>query len=302
MKRLCLLLAFIMLFTSGCFQKDQVKSENVKLYFAAKGNTGLGVENRDIEFKDAKSKYVNTLKELLSGPSDSNKFETSISKDTKVLDAKVENGNLTVDFSKEFNKFSGSLQVAAVVSSVVDTMLQFGELKKVRILVEGQELIAPSGEPYGFMEFIDFNTGDMSEKEITLYFADSQAMYMVPEKRSVILKKDIKDAEFYRIVLEELIKGPSSENLYRTIPEEVKVEYIELEGDLLKVDFSEEMHTKHWGGAAGEAMTINSIADTMTEFEAIKRVMPTVDGGPLSIEHMVVEEPLTRNDSIIYRQ
>ncbi len=302
MKKLCLLLAFIMLFTSGCFQKDQAKSESIKLYFAAKGNTGLGIENRDIEFKDAASKYENTLKALISGPSDSNKFETSINKATKVLAAKVENENLTVDLSKEFNAFSGSLHEAAVVSSVVDTMLQFAELKKVRILVEGQELVAPSGEPYGFMEFIDFNTGDMSEKEITLYFADSQAMYMVPEKRSVFLKKDIKDADFYRIVLEELIKGPVSENLYRTIPEEVKIEYVELDGDLLKVDFSEEMHTKHWGGAAGEAMTIYSIANTMTEFEEIKGVMPTVDGGPLSIEHMVVEEPLTRNDSIIYRQ
>ena len=52
--------------------------------------------------------------------------------------------------------------------------------------------------------------------------------------------------------------------------EEVKIEYIEVEDDLLKVDFSEEMHTKHWGGAAGESMTVASIANTMTEFENIK--------------------------------
>lgn len=302
MKKLCLIIALVMLFTSGCFPKDEIKSESIKLYYAAKGNTGLGIENRDIEYRDAKSKYMNTLTELLKGPSDSSKFETSISKDTKALNFKVEGENLTIDFSKEFNVFSGSMHEAAVVASVVDTMLQFGELKKVKILVEGQELIAPSGEPYGFMEFKDFNAEDMSEREITLYFADSQAMYMVPEKRTVLVKKDIEDAEFYRIVLEELIKGPSTENLYRTIPEEVKVEYVELDGDLLKVDFSQEMHTKHWHGAAGEAMTINSIVDTMTEFENVKRVMPSVDGGPLSIEHMVVEEPLTRDESIILRQ
>ena len=301
MKRLCLLLAFVMLFTSGCFSKSETKSENVKLYYALKGNIGLGIENRDIEFKDAKSKYINTLKELLSGPTDSSKFETSINKNTKVLDVKVENENLTVDFSKEFGTFSGSMHEAAAVSSVVDTMLQFSEIKKVRILVQGKELIAPSGEPYGFMEFMDFNTGDMSERKITLYYADSQAMYVVPEKRTIFVKKDISEAELYRIVLEELIKGPESENLYRTIPEEVKVLYVEPEGDLLKVDFSKEMHTSHWGGAAGESMTINSIVNTMTEFANIKRVMPTVDGGPMSIEHMVVEEPLTRNENIIFK-
>lgn len=302
MKRLCLLLAFIMIFTSGCFLMPRTERESVKLYYAVKGNAGLDIENREIEYKDAKSKYTNTIEELLKGPSDSGKFETSISKDTKVLSVKVEGENLTVDFSKEFNVFSGSMHEAAVVSSVVDTMLQFNELKKVRILVEGQELIAPSGEPYGFMEFIDFNVGDMTEKEITLYFADSQAMYVVPEKRTVFVNKDTSDAEFFRIVLEELIKGPNTENLYRTIPEGVAVEYTEVEGDLLKVDFSEEMHTNHWGGAAGESMTINSIVNSLTEFENIKRIMPTVDGGPMSIEHMVVEEPLTRNESMIYKQ
>jgi germination protein M len=291
-----------MLFTSGCFINNGTKSESIKLYYALKGNTGLEMETREIKYKDVKSKYVNTLEELLKGPTDTDKFETSISKDTKVLDAKDDNGKLTVDFSKEFNVFSGSLHEGAVVSSVVDTMLQFEELKQVRILVEGQELIAPSGEPYGFMEFIDFDTTDMSQKEITLYFADSQAMYMVPEKRTVLVKNDISEVELYGVVLEELIKGPVTENLYRTIPEEVKLEYIELDGDILKVDFSEEMHSKHWHGAAGESMTINSLANTLTEFENIKGVMPTVDGGPLSIEHMVVEEPLTRNESIIYRQ
>lgn len=301
MKRLCLLLAFVMLFTSGCFLNSGTKTESVKLYYAVKGNLGLEIENRSVEYKDDKSKYVNTLKELIEGPSDTNKFETSISKDTKVLGVIVEGENLTVDFSKEFNVFSGSMHEAAVVSSVVDTLLQFGELKKIRIHVEGKELIAPSGEPYGFMDFIDFNIGNMAEKEITLYFADSQAMYVVPEKRTVYVSKDISDAEFYRIVIEELIKGPDTENLYRTIPEEVGVEYVELEGDLLKVDFSLEMHTEHWRGAAGESMTINSIVNTMTEFGNIRRVMPTVDGGPLSIEHMVVEEPLTRNEDIIYK-
>ncbi|HWR60354.1 MAG TPA: GerMN domain-containing protein [Clostridia bacterium] len=302
MRKLCLLLVAVLLFTSGCTIGNQMKKESVKLYYALKGNTGLDIENRDIEYKANESKYAKTLEELLKGPDDSDRFETSINRDTKVLAAEEENGSLTVNFSKEFNVFSGSMHEGAVVASVVDTMLQFAELKKVRILVEGQELIAPSGEPYGYMEFIDFNTADLSEREITLYFSDSQAMYLVPEKRTILVKNDISETELYRLVLEELIKGPASENLYRTIPEEVRIEYLELDGEVLKVDFSEEMHTKHWHGAAGEEMTVNSLANTMTEFEDIKGVMPTVDGGPLSIEHMVVEEPLTRNESIIYRQ
>lgn len=302
MKRLLVLLAVIMVFTSGCFLKQEAQKDNVKIYFATKGNAGLGVENREIEFTDNRSKYENTLKELLKGPSDTGKYERSINKDAKMLSAKVENESMTIDFSKEFDTFSGSLNEAAAVASVVDTMLQFGEVKKIRIFVEGKELIAPSGEPYGFMEFIDYNTADKSQREITLYFGDSQAMYVVPEKRTIFVNKDITDEEFYRVVLEELIKGPENENLYMTIPEEVKIDYIEVDGDLLKVDFSREMHTKHWHGAAGESMTIASIANTLTEFESIKRVMPTVDGGAMNIEHMVIEEPLTRMEEMVFKQ
>ncbi|MGE5633017.1 MAG: GerMN domain-containing protein [Caulobacteraceae bacterium] len=302
MKRLCFLLAVIMVFTSGCFLRKEAQTETVKIYYALKGNTGLETENREIKYEDAESKYENTLRELVKGPADTNKFETSMSKDVKVLSVTVENGNAVVDFSKEFGSFSGSMNEAAVVAGVVDTMLQFSEVKQVKILVEGKDLIAPKGEPYGFMKFIDFRTSDMEERNITLYFADSQAMYVVPETRKVLVKKDISDADFYKLVLEELIKGPNTENLYRTIPEEVKVDYLEVDGDLVKVDFSKEMHTKHWHGAAGEAMTVASIANTMTEFPNIKRVLPSVDGGPMNIEHMVIEEPLKRMEEMVFKQ
>ena len=73
MKRLCIILAFLMIFTSGCLLK-QTQKESVKLYFAVKGNIGLGTENKDIEYR-CSGKYENTLKELLKGPSDTEKYE-----------------------------------------------------------------------------------------------------------------------------------------------------------------------------------------------------------------------------------
>ena len=39
-------------------------------------------------------------------------------------------------------------------------------------------------------------------------------------------------------------------------------------------------------GAAGEAMTINSIVNTLTEFAYIERVKMTVEGEPMLIEHV----------------
>lgn len=141
----------------------------------------------------------------------------------------------------------------------------------------------------------------MEEREIILYFSNSQGQYVVPEYRIVEVDKNINSTDFARIVLEELIKGPKDENLYKTIPEEVKILNIEIQEDTILIDFSKEMHTKHWGGAAGEDMTISSLVDTMTELNGIKKVLPSVEGMALNIEHMIVDEPLERMEEKIYR-
>lgn len=136
-------------------------------------------------------------------------------------------------------------------------------------------------------------------KEVTLYFGGPNAEYVVPEKRTINVPEDIEKENYIKRVLEELIKGPETENLNFVIPSETKVLSVNIENNIAYVDFSEEMHTKHWGGAAGESMTINSIANTLTEFDYIDKVKITVDGEPLAIEHMILEEPVGRNEDMI---
>ncbi|GAW90974.1 GerMN domain-containing protein [Calderihabitans maritimus] len=136
---------------------------------------------------------------------------------------------------------------------------------------------------------------------VTLYFADTQAMYVVPETREITLNDEEKQSQekLVKRILEELIAGPVSPSLHRTIPDGVTVNAVDIQGDIAYIDFSREMVANHWGGAAGEAMTINSIVNTLTELEGINKVMMTVDGGTMLIEHMVIEEPLERNESMI---
>ncbi len=301
-RRMCLLLAAVMLLTAGCFGNAKQQTQAVKLYYATKGNVALDTETEEIRFTDDQSKYESTLAALINGPKDESRFENSVENTVKIRGITVTDEGMTVDLSKAFSGFGGMLHEAAAVASVVDTMLQFNEIRKVRILVEGNELIAPSGQPYGYLTFIDFNTAGKQELTLTLYYADSQAMFVVPEKRTVFVEAGMEESALYQMVLEELIKGPRTENLYRTIPPEVRIEYLEVEGNLVKVDFSEEMHSKHWRGAAGEAMTVASIANTLTEFEAVERIMPTVNGEAMNIEHMVIEEPLARMAEMIYQE
>ena len=140
---------------------------------------------------------------------------------------------------------------------------------------------------------------ETEEGVVLLYFANADASKVVPEARQVQIPQDITQADYIKLLLEQLIAGPDNTDLARTIPQTVEVLDAHVDGPNAHVDFSQEMISDHSRGAAGEAMTVYSIVSTVTELEGIEGVMMTVAGEPMNIEHMVIDTPVQRDDSMI---
>lgn len=280
-------------------QQSVLITENVLLYYGGEGNEKFVSEERQITYREGEDKYEATLKELIKGPGNQ-AYIANIPKNTGVYGTIKQNKDLLVNVSSDFLNFGGSVAEIVAVGSIVNTLTQFAEIERVKMLVEGEEYFGPSGEPRGFMEPFAQNTTE-ADTEVILYFSNDQATAVVAETRTISVPPGATREDTLNIVLEELIKGPQRPELHRTIPPEVKVQAVMIDGKIAIVDFSQEMHTRHWGGAAGESMTINSIANTLTEFEGIDQVKMTVAGEPMSIEHAVLEEPLPRNEGMIQR-
>lgn len=164
-----------------------------------------------------------------------------------------------------------------------------------RIIREGvgvvsfQKLMTLGGDsfPIGYQLY---NVSDIDQTTVSLYFSDSNAEKVVKETRTI----DVYNKEFAYYTLLELIKGPFSENLYKTIPEDTRILNLILTDGILTIDFSKEFIENHWGGAAGESMTLNSLAATMTQFETVDGIKILVEGeGDVIIEHVLL-------DGIIY--
>ena len=294
MKKTLIIALALVILLSGCniIKKDAAISENIDLYFALKGNEGLDKEQTSIEYLDASDRYIRTLDEWVKGPSDLAKFEKSISDTVKVLGVTLEQDKLTVNFNQDFNTFGGVMHEAATLASLVNTMVQFPEVSSVRIMIEGSDMIAPSGNPYGFLSEIKFDPNNIKQaesREVTLYFGDDQAMYVVAEKRNINVEQDVSKDILIKVLIEEMIKGPVSTDLYPTIPKEARVNSVVVLGERATIDFSEEMFTKHSRGAAGEDMTLTSIANTLTEIEGIKEIVLLLNGKPLNIEHAIID-------------
>lgn len=114
--------------------------------------------------------------------------------------------------------------------------------------------------------------------EVTLYFSDDQAMEVLPEKRTVELTEDEAQMPVEKIAVLELLKGPKDANLRKTLPPEAEPLSIEVKDGVAILDFSQEFQTKHWGGSAGETMTIDSLVYTLTEIEGIDKVQVLIEG------------------------
>lgn len=140
---------------------------------------------------------------------------------------------------------------------------------------------------------------ETEEGIVLLYFGNADATKVVPEARQVQIPKDIAQDDYIKLLLEQLIAGPQNPDLSRTIPETVKVLDAHVDGANAYVDFSQEMISDHSRGAAGESMTVYSIVSTLTELTGIEGVMMTVAGEPMNIEHMVIDAPIKREDSMI---
>ena len=128
--------------------------------------------------------------------------------------------------------------------------------------------------------------------EVNLYFSDSQAMYLEPEKRKISQTPSLA-----RQAIVELIKGPENSELYPTIPQETQVNEVYIADDIVYVDLSEEIFKNHPGGSSGELMTIYSIVNTLTEIPPIKAVQILVEGNEKNslVGHIDISMPLLRD-------
>lgn len=138
-------------------------------------------------------------------------------------------------------------------------------------------------------------------REATLYFADDQALYLVPEKHSIQVDNNNDVQKLAEAVVKELIAGPRQSDLLRTIPKESRLLSIKIDQGVATVDFSQEFQTKNPGGSTGETMAVYSVVYSLTELPGIKKVQLLIDGQKKDtlVGHLDISQPLTRDPGLI---
>lgn len=300
-----LVFGFMLLFLFsliGCTTKETDKVK-FNLYFLEEQNNEIVAETREIEIPNNALPAEVAVQELLKGPKKEG-LKSIIPKKTKLLDLKVQNNLAKVNFSKEFFELNSIPAKRLAIISVVNTLTDLPNIDEVNIMLEGKELLSSDGKPYG-----PLTTDNLNEKEpkqqtanvdVTVYFSDKEAMYLVPETRKVEVKENDK-IHLEKIIIEELLKGPKIENHFDTIPKGTKLLSIKVDDKTAYVNLSKEFKENHPGGSTGEIMTVYSVVNSLTELDSIDKIVFLIEGQKEKTlaGHLILNEPFDRDETLI---
>ena len=121
------------------------KEVKVNVYYPRDDGTGLLPVSRTVKLEN-EDKYTAALKSLLTGTKEKGQTNV-IPKKAKLRSVTVKDGVATVDFSKELqqNFSGGSTGEEMLIGSIVNTLTDFPEVKKVQILIDGASVETLSG-------------------------------------------------------------------------------------------------------------------------------------------------------------
>ncbi len=308
-KRYTLFLIIGVFLLSGCRAQAPNQSDSLStavqktavLYFANKEGTDLTAVNLEIENQTREELPRYVIEKLLEGPTDPD-LSRSVRVGTQLISLAEDQGQVTLDVTKEFYNEESIYDVLAL-ASVVKSLCSIRGIDRVLLTVEGQPLQTAGGEALGVLKESDvvFDADALSEEEsnVTLYFSDLNAEYLVKEIRRIRISRG---ESLEKLIVTELIRGPKTQNAGRTLPQETKIRSVETKDRVCFVNLSSEFVSKNNVGVAAEKLTIFSIVNSLTELSNIDKVQFLIEGEKKDVyQHMVFNEPIERDISMIQK-
>ena len=287
-------------FTTGFFSiQTNAPERSFSVYFLDATRSKPVVEQREIKVDENTDVLKELVDNILAGPKGKDNTR-AIPKGTKLLGLEKNGTVLTLNFSEKYYGATAADDMLAAIT-IVKTLCDIEGVQKVRILVEGQELIGTAKKPLGALgkdDLVSESAKAAGEDVIvTLYFPLTGTDLLGAEKRKVTLK----DKELVeRSIINELIKGSDDKLRPRSIAAESKLLSVETKDRICFVNFSKEFIEKQIPGTSSAFVTIYSIVNSLTELENVSKVQFLIEGQKVEVfGEKVFNEPFERDESFI---
>ena len=274
-----MLLTGILLLMAGCRIKEQQQEEDTgyQIYYINKEETSVVTESYEPEAQTTEDLIDELLQQLKTNPTDTEE-KSAIPKNVSVSSWEIENGQLSLHFGSGYQEMNRLYEILCR-SAVVRTLCQIPEVESVTFLIGDNPLMNLDETPVGQMTADSFveNTGDeintYTDTTLKLYFANKAGDKLVEEQVDVRYSSNM---SVEKLVVEQLIRGPISKDIYPTIPPETKVLSVSVKDGICYVNLNDGFLEQ--GYDLTEAVPIYSIVNSLTEIPGISKVQILVNG------------------------
>ncbi len=299
-RTIALIALSVVFILSGCTGSpvSNHHEEGPLVYYLDEASQDLVAQKTDVPNSTRKGQAKYMIEQLLSSPEGK---ISPLNDGTELISIVIKDEIAIVNFSKEFSGVEG-IKVTLAPVAVAKTLCSLDFISGVQILVEGEDAKGADGKPLGVILESDLvlNKSEPTsapKTAITLYFGDENAEFLVVERRNVEIANN---DTIEKVIMNELLKGPTVSGNIGTIPAETKVLSIETKDKVCFVNLSKEFSDKHPGGTSAEKLTVYSIVNSLTELGTIDRVQFLIEGEKREeYVHMVFNEPIFPDKTIV---
>lgn len=128
-------------------------------------------------------------------------------------------------------------------------------------------------KPQNVQTDIDTPEKEAYKKTVSLFFASANELSV--EKRQIEAETE---SDIYKVVIEELIKGPQTASLSITLHPGTQVNSVTVNNKIATVDFTDSIKKLNTGGSTKEYLCMYSIVNTLCSFDEIDSVLITING------------------------
>lgn len=269
------------MFMSACVDSRDL-TDNIIIYKI--NEEGTNIEEVDSGMSTVPEDTWETITYLLntywldaSGDNASGELYERLS-DVELIDIKVDNNALTLEFNSAYNNL-GKYEELLYRASVVETLIQIRGINRISFKVAGEYLTNEDGSPVGFMNEDTFVLNPSSffnsyqEVTLTLYYSSEDGQSLVREERTVHYLNSV---SLQKLVVDQLIKGPLTDDAKSAISAETNVISVTLSNGICYVNFDSGFLTQDV--TVSEEVVIYSIVDSLFALGDIDSVKISVNG------------------------
>lgn len=278
MKRLkaFLLLAVCALLLTGCGKKEISEGENA-VYYLNKDVTSIVPKRYELTGDSPEVSVEELLMQLEEVPEEKD-LRRTIPENVKLLSYTLDRKQLYLDFSAEYLSLDKATEVL-VRAAIVKTMSQIEEIQYIGFRVTGEPIKDSKGMVIGLMNentFLDNMGSEENATKITnlnLYFANKTGDKLKNESCIVEYNANV---AVEKVVVEQLIAGPTEEGYYPTIPKDTKVMSVTSKDGVCYVNLDTGFTAQGYDVLG--TVTIYSIVNSLTDLSGIQSVQILVNG------------------------